>query len=113
MKALLLSILIISGIHNNPVENSPSDANAYTISGIVVDKLTGEALTGVMIEIEGMDKLVYTDFDGKFELNGLPKGEVKISSSLISYKTIEDYIINVNEKSSGEKALVVELELMK
>ena len=113
MKILLLSILMISGIYDNPVEKSPSDANRYTISGVVVDKLTGEALTGVIIEIEGMDKFVYTDFDGKFELTGLPQGEIKISSSLISYKPLKDIKISVDKTSAKENALVLELELMK
>jgi len=57
-----------------------------SITGSVVDEITGEILTGVLVFLEGVDKSVYTNFDGNFEFTGLTPGEYTIKTTLISYK---------------------------
>ena len=41
--------------------------NTTSLSGVVLDNETGEALTGVAIHFEGSNEVVYTDFDGNFK----------------------------------------------
>lgn len=63
-------------------------ANIKKVSGQVVDEITGETLAGVKVYIPGTDKVVYTDFDGEFNIEcDLAKKE-QISLSMISYNVI-------------------------
>lgn len=88
---LLVSFLVFSvGIAN--AENGENKGKAESavmttsVSGKVLDKVTGEALAGVKVTINGTNQSVYTDFDGNFEINGLREGSVEIAASYISYK---------------------------
>lgn len=65
-----------------------------SLSGIVLDTETGEALTGVAIRFEGSDETVYTDFDGNFKINNIVPGKYNVLSSYISYS--ENKLKNVN-----------------
>ena len=40
-----------------------------TLSGVVLDKTSGQPLPGVNVMISGSSKGVATDFDGKFQLS--------------------------------------------
>ncbi len=59
------------------------------ISGTIIEASSGEALTGVEIEIVGTGKTLYSDFDGKFEIER-PENEslVSLRISYISYKSV-------------------------
>ena len=62
--------------------------------------ITGEALTGVEISIDGLDKKVYSDFDGNFTISNLAPGEYDIVASYISYKKslVEDFKADVSKQ---------------
>ena len=57
-----------------------------SISGVVLDKTSGQPLPGVNVVIQGSTNGTSTDFDGKFKLSNLKKGD-KIGFSFIGYKT--------------------------
>jgi hypothetical protein len=59
---------------------------AFSVSGTVVDKETGEALAGVLVKVDETGTSVYSDFDGNFELTVIP-GTYTISTNMISYET--------------------------
>ncbi len=59
--------------------------NTTSLSGTVLDNVTGEALTGVAIRFEGSNKTVYTDFDGNFKIEDIVPGQYNILSNYISY----------------------------
>ena len=71
------------------------------IHGQVLDAITGEALVGVAVKLEGTQKVVYTDFEGKFRLNSIKPGNYKLYLELISYrKEIENIKMEFNNKQS-------------
>ncbi|PRZ26502.1 SusC/RagA family TonB-linked outer membrane protein [Flavobacterium granuli] len=86
-----------------------------TISGIVLDKTSGQPIPGVNINIQGSTNGVSTDFDGKYKLSNIKKGD-KIVFSFIGYKnTIINYdsqkIVNVSlgEDENQLKEVVVQV----
>ncbi len=56
-----------------------------TFSGKVLDKVSGQPLPGVNIIIQGSANGTSTDFDGKFQLSNVKKGDV-IVFSFIGYR---------------------------
>ena len=67
----------------------------------MVDIQTGEALTGVKVNIKGYDASAYTDFEGTFSLQGLKPGVYEVESSFISYedKVLKDVKLEVSDKN--------------
>ena len=95
MKKSILSILAFSillmvstitfGSNNNPDEPQKK----ATVSGKVIDKLTGESLAGVLVTIKGSDLKVYSDLDGNFTFNSVDPGSYTLEINYISYSTNE------------------------
>ena len=56
-----------------------------TLGGTVTDKASGQPIPGVNINVQGAPSGVSTDFDGKFQLPNVKKGD-KIVFSFIGYK---------------------------
>lgn len=72
------------------------------IEGLILDKNSGEALTGVSVYLD--NKLVgYTDFDGKIEINNVTCGSHNITTKFVSYKNTEKVLIVKNDKSLSIK----------
>jgi hypothetical protein len=67
-------------------EKETTTAAPVNISGKVIDQSTGEALAGVMIKIEDLNLVSYSDLDGKFEIKNLAPGKYEISGVYISYE---------------------------
>ena len=57
-----------------------------TLSGVVLDKTSGQPLPGVNVVVLGSSKGVATDLDGKFQLTKVVKGD-KIVFSFIGFKS--------------------------
>ena len=112
-KILTLVIASIIGLqfsfaaNDKATENPPATMN---MSGKVIDKVTGETLAGVMVEIDGTDKQVFSDFDGNFSFENLSTGEYTITVSLISYEKSQ---AKVEIGKSCEKEVKVMLEAKK
>lgn len=87
---IIVSIFVLSisfaNASNEESTNAESAVMTTSISGTVLDNITGEALAGVKVTIEGTEKSVYTDFEGNFEIEGIRPGNVELSASYISYK---------------------------
>ncbi len=73
-----------------------------TLSGIVVDKATGQPIPGVNVNVQGSKAGTSTDFDGKFQLPNLKNGD-KIVVSFIGY-------VSSTVTFSGQKTVSVSLE---
>jgi len=65
-----------------------------SLTGVVLDTETGEALAGVAIRFEGSEETVYTDFDGNFKITNVVPGNYNVMSSYISYA--DNKLKNVN-----------------
>lgn len=57
------------------------------VSGTVTDKKTNETLIGVSVKIEGTNKGVATDVEGRYLLGGLSSGKYTLLVSYIGYDT--------------------------
>ncbi|MDD3875589.1 MAG: carboxypeptidase-like regulatory domain-containing protein [Bacteroidales bacterium] len=100
--ALFSSTLLFSENKNDKNEKE----STKQVSGKVTDRLTGENLAGVKIEIPGTDIITYTDFEGNFVLSvSAQNAESEISISFISY---ESTIVNMNNFSEDHP----EIELL-
>ena len=86
--------------------DTSNDLNLVSLSGQVVDNVTGEYLAGVLVKVDEPGKKIYTDFEGKFIISGLFPGSYSISTSLISYESGE-----LNLDLNGEEREPVEIKL--
>jgi len=78
-----LSLVFGEGENTSTVPSKPATS---TISGKVMDMVTGEALTGVEVVVSGTEIKAYTDFEGNFEIKGLQPGTYDVVASLIAYR---------------------------
>ena len=72
-----------------------------SLSGTVTDTQSGQPLPGVNVTVQGASNGTSTDFDGKFQLNGLKNGD-KIVFSFIGYD-------NQTVSFSGQKTVSINL----
>jgi len=101
LRTVLSSLLLIyfTAIATN--DNPPKNEVNTNFQGKVIDKLTGESLVGVVIEISGTDIKVYSDLEGNYTINGLKTGQYTIIVNYISYrKDIRVLEIKENENKN-------------
>lgn len=67
------------------------------ISGVLLDKKTGEPLIGATVFVKGTQNGTNTDVDGKFELKITETPPFTLSFSYIAYETIEIPIATAND----------------
>lgn len=109
-KVLILLVALFIGVNFSNAGNDETKDNPVattSMSGKIIDKVSGETLAGVMVALDGTDKKVFSDFDGNFSFEEVTPGEYTISCSLISYKENE---VKVDLNKTSEKQLKVELE---
>lgn len=106
MKALVLSIAMVTlmtlnvfaGTNDKADKPGEPAANNTSISGVIVDEETGEALTGVEVKLNGNEIKTYTDFDGKFVFEKVNPGDYSVEANFISYeRTVRSIKVNTNE----------------
>jgi hypothetical protein len=89
--AVSISTVVFAG--NEKVEKSEKaeKQNVVTnqlIAGKVVDSLSGEALVGVAVMLDGSQEVAYTDFEGNFQFANAKVSQVSLFVSLISYEKL-------------------------
>jgi len=104
MKQLVLLFILLSGITYSAY------AQKAGLSGLVVDKRSGEPLPGTTIEIEmaGKKRFLTSGLNGEFLIKGLQNGTCKIEAKYIGYKKYEAEV-TINNQST----LKIELEQKK
>ena len=77
-------------------------AQSGAIQGNVTDDQTGETLPGVKVSLDGTTKIVLTDFDGKFTIQGIEPGIVSLTFKYSTYnsKNITDIIVKSKETTN-------------
>lgn len=100
---LMVLSATLSNAENNPGE-TPKKA---TVTGKVIDKVTGESLAGVLVTIKGSDIKVYSDLDGNFTFNSIEPGSYTLEVNYISYSANE--VQNIS--CSAGKNLPVSIEI--
>lgn len=97
MKQLIFAVLVAfisTSAFAEKVETkaeTKAEATILSLSGNVIDEVSGEALVGVEVKVDGSDIKTYTDFDGHFVIDNIKAGQCKLVASYTSY--------NKNEKS--------------
>lgn len=86
-----------------------------TVEGTVVDKVSKQPLPGVNVLIQGAANGTQTDFDGKFKLNKVKKGEKIVFSyvgyvnSTVTYDGQTDLAISLQEESNQLQEVVIQV----
>ena len=109
---IVLSLAAFAGNTDFPSKimiETKTEAAVVSLSGNVIDEISGEALVGVEIKIEGSDTKTYTDFDGHFVISNLKAGQCKLVTSYTSYNKNEKTLL-VNSKTNQVK---IELQASK
>lgn len=108
MKKVIFAVLVAlvaTSAFAEKVENkteTKTEATGLSIDGNVVDEVSGEALVGVEVKLEGSDQKVYTDFDGHFVINNVKAGDCKLVASYISYNK-DEKILKLDSKTNQVK----------
>ena len=119
MKKLILSVLVLVASVSAFAEKADSKAEnknaaksemALTVvTGNIIDEITGEALVGVEVTVEGSDSKAYTDFDGHFTLKDIKAGECTLVANYTSYNKTEKTV----ELKSKKNQVKIELQASK
>ncbi|MFO7657877.1 MAG: carboxypeptidase-like regulatory domain-containing protein [Bacteroidales bacterium] len=90
MKKIVVAAILFLSMHAFGIasekENPAAAEMSVSVKGTVVDKNNGEVLAGVAVKIVGSSIVVYSDFDGNFQISNLKPGKYQIESDMISYK---------------------------
>ncbi|HEY8935822.1 MAG TPA: TonB-dependent receptor [Cyclobacteriaceae bacterium] len=81
-----------------------------SITGVVKDAVTGEAIIGANVLIQGTSNGASTDVEGKFEISKLTAGTYNIQVSFITYKTniVTDVVVEDAKRVNLEIPLAEE-----
>lgn len=115
MKKVIFALLVAFAATSTFAEkaetktDSKSEAVVISLSGNIIDEVSGEALVGVEVKVDGTDVKTYTDFDGHFILDNLKSGDCKLVASYTSYNKSEK-TFTVNSKNNQVK---IELQASK
>jgi hypothetical protein len=100
MKKTILAIsmfLMVSSTTLCIAESNPGETmKKASVSGKVIDQVTGESLAGVLVSIKGLDMKVYSDLDGNFTFNSIDPGNYTLEVKYISYSANEVQNISCN-----------------
>lgn len=83
-----------------------SVVNAQGVKGYVIDGITQEPLSNVLVNIQQLNKNIFANAEGYFEL-AVPKGEYSIQFNLVGYKI---YTQSISITSDSLQSLLVALE---
>lgn len=79
---LLASFAVCQEQGADPASTPSNSKNSYTISGTVVNALTGEPLRRAMVEVTGQTpRMALTDFSGHFEFAGILEERAYLTAS--------------------------------
>ncbi|MGZ5286713.1 MAG: carboxypeptidase-like regulatory domain-containing protein, partial [Flavisolibacter sp.] len=78
------------------------------LSGVVVDKASQQRLVAATVNIAGINKSTITDSAGNFRITEIPFSTYTIEISMVGYKNLSLY--NINVSAGNELNLTIELE---
>ncbi len=82
---VILSLFFFSVV---AIANNNSDKNKKTLCGKVIDKTTGEALSGVKVEIKNSSINCYTDLNGNYILSVPADSKTEVQANVVGYEPI-------------------------
>ncbi len=85
--AVLIVILMFVGL--GAFSASKNDKSKKVICGKVIDKTTGEVLTGVKVEIKETGTYCYSDMNGNFVLSVNVDSKQEVEANIVGYEQIK------------------------
>jgi len=109
MKKIITALVVFTAIFaqsatfaSNDKTNTPdAPATTVSISGKVLDAITGEALVGAVVEVEGVDVSVFTDLEGQFSINNMQSGTYVLKVKYISYENKKVESVKIDSKNNN------------
>lgn len=83
---LIILIIVFSSVIAANANNG--DKNKKVLCGKVMDKITGEILTGVKVEIKGTGNYCYSDMNGNFVLSVSIDVKQEVEANIVGYEHI-------------------------
>ena len=81
----------------SPSRSAKSDAS-FTLSGSVVNSVTGESVGHALVRIAGSSqRTVFTDGEGHFQFEGLPAGRVIVTAQKPGYFSQQEFRGSANK----------------
>jgi protocatechuate 3,4-dioxygenase beta subunit len=109
MGVFLTGFVFQSTASGDEDKDKTKTVNTASLKGQVVDKQTGETITGAKIIIKGKKQIAaYSDFEGNFQIQGLKPGKYEIETSFISYK--DEICDNIKLEVDDKNNLTIKLE---
>jgi hypothetical protein len=87
-QAIIILITLFLGLTTISASNT-SDKNKKVLCGKVVDKSTGEALTGVKVGVAGTATYCYTDLNGNFFLSVSTDSKQEVEADIVGYEQVK------------------------
>jgi hypothetical protein len=85
---ILTAAILCSSVYAGNDDKNPAGAKkTVKVAGYVIDKATGETLSGVKIKPEGSEQSTYTNIDGYFEIEITGENPV-LTADFVSYKQV-------------------------
>ena len=85
--AIIILVTLFLGL--TAAGSTYGDKNKKVLCGKVVDKTTGEALTGVKVEIKETGTYCYTDLNGKFVLTVNADSKQEVEANVVGYEQLK------------------------
>lgn len=82
----LIAILVFSFLFVLSLSAGNNPNGTKLVSGKVLDKQTGETLSGVKIQVKGTDTYCYTDMEGNFILSVNASNTSEVVIDLVGYQ---------------------------
>lgn len=76
MRTILMSLLLLFAVFGAKAQNCQS-----SLKGTLTDKNTGQPIISGKIQIQGTNKITYSDLDGNFQFNQLCDGTIQVEFS--------------------------------
>lgn len=89
------------------ISSSTFAQGSGNIKGVVTDNVSGEALIGANVFLDGTSTGAATDIDGNYIIRAVPAGSYKLIAKYIGYK---EQILEINVVSGRTLGLDIELE---
>ncbi len=85
---LLCSVGLMSQISAAQVSSPSASGETFTLSGTVVNSVTGEPIAHAMVRTNGpIQRSAFSDSEGHFQIDGLPAGQVTLTAQKPGFST--------------------------
>jgi hypothetical protein len=93
-RILTLAVLAVAGaVFLAPASVAGQTPDGATVTGVVVDAITGAPLAGSAVRIDGLERSTTTGPNGEFQLRGVPPGRRLIIVRQLGYVQLREALV--------------------